>query len=427
MARVDPDPCARCRHSRADTHVATVREAPVHFLCMARVAWVGKPHQGPGGTRAGSRCRGHRVVRALALAAGLQLFLSGCSTDAKLPPPAPQSVQPASVKVGERQRVRILGESFYVAGRRWIGGITTIDSAFSARLGGIALEDLERLNNGELAATIPETLPVGTWDLEVAGPSGTGVLQAALSVWPPEICNNRKDDDGDGDADCRDSDCLDQPCDDRDACTVNDTCSAARICVGAPCVAPSPCHSASCATGTCVIAPAAGASCDDGLSCTSSDVCRADATCSGANNCLTPPTACHQSTGSCEADGGCSYQVAVGKPCDDGAACTWSDVCEASGACVGVGYSCEAPGECFASACNGAGGCSLSTTYAAPCGDGGVCLGDGGCLPVVWPYQPSNFQPASGTPGPDLTIPAGCVASFSSTANSWQGSLLMRG
>jgi hypothetical protein len=62
----------------------------------------------------------------------------------------------------------------------------------------------------------------------------------------------------------------------------------------------------------------------------------------------------------------------------------------------------------------------VSPTFGVGCGDGGVCLGDGGCLPVVWPYQPSNFQPSPGPPGPIVTFPTGCSITFNSTNNTWQ-------
>ena len=65
------------------------------------------------------------------------------------------------------------------------------------------------------------------------------------------------------------------PCDDEDACTLNDTC-AAGTCAGTAlvCGSPNPCMVASCNSATgCVSGFADGKSCDDGDACTSDDSC----------------------------------------------------------------------------------------------------------------------------------------------------------
>jgi hypothetical protein len=337
-----------------------------------------------------------------------------------MPPPVPTSVEPAAAKEGERQRLRILGERFYVGGVRQLGEGVRINALYSARIGGVELEEVERLGEGELVAYVPGSVSVGTWNVEVTGPAGTGLLASGFTVLPRELCSDNADNDGDGLKNCEDPECLAQTCDDGNGCTLNDVCTAQGTCVGGPCVPPSPCWRGGCDAGVCDLRIAVGASCTDGLSCTVSDTCQGDGGCAGNNNCTTPPTACHQPTGTCEANSTCSYAVAEGSPCNDGAACTAADTCTASATCVGSSYSCAPAGECFASACDGTGGCLVSPTFGAPCGDAGVCLGDGGCLPVVWPYQPSNFQPSGGPPGPTVTIPSGCTVWFNSTNNAWQ-------
>lgn len=361
------------------------------------------------------------VGAAFAFAVVIQIFLPGCTpSDMRLPAPSPRSVEPSWAKQGQAQRVRILGQDFYLGAQRRFGWPLTIDNSFSVRVGGVALEEVDRRGEGEIFATLPDTLGVGTWDLEVEGPTGTGLLSQAITIIPNEICAGGVDEDADGQIDCADSECSDRACDDGDGCTSNDTCTVQGACVGTPCTAPSPCHDSTCQADACVVTVRLGETCSDGRGCTATDVCREDGVCSGVNTCQAPPTQCHQATGTCHEDSTCSYTVAVGGPCDDGVACTWSDSCSPSAACAGVAYSCEPPSECFTSACDGLGGCTLSAKFRGACGDGGVCLGDGGCEPIAWPYQPSNFQPGSAIPGPHFTIPTGCSTWFNSTANGWQ-------
>lgn len=58
--------------------------------------------------------------------------------------------------------------------------------------------------------------------------------------------------------------------------------------------------------------------------------------------CNTPPTQCHQPTGTCD-EGQCSYELAPGQSCNDGNACTEADLCAADGACAGTPLVCATP------------------------------------------------------------------------------------
>jgi cysteine-rich repeat protein len=85
----------------------------------------------------------------------------------------------------------------------------------------------------------------------------------------------------------------------------------------------------------------------------------------------TPSDSCHDA-GVCDPQTGICSNPAKGDgaQCDDGNACTQSDVC-ASGACGGAAYSCPpASEECHVGACNGDGTCS---EVDAP--DGTTCCG----------------------------------------------------
>src|SRR5438132_754694 len=165
-------------------------------------------------------------------------------------------------------------------------------------------------------------------------------------------------------------------CDDGNACTIGDTC-ASGDCIGTPitCTALDQCHDAgTCnpSTGVCSNpAKSNGTSCNDGNACTYSDVCTNGA-CGGTSYSCTPNQC--QASASCNGSGGCTYSKKTnGTSCNDGNACTYSDVCT-NGACGGTSYSCT-PNQCQASAsCTGSGGCTYSNkTNGTSCNDGNAC------------------------------------------------------
>ena len=131
-------------------------------------------------------------------------------------------------------------------------------------------------------------------------------------------------------------------CNDGNACNGSEMCRAGTCAAGTPvvCTASDQCHNAgTCdqATGMCSNpAKADGATCNDGNACTDTDVCRAGS-CGGAPKTCTPSDQCHIA-GVCDpTTGTCSNPVAVGKTCDDGNTCTMNDVCSANGSCAGSG------------------------------------------------------------------------------------------
>src|SRR5947208_1430671 len=123
-------------------------------------------------------------------------------------------------------------------------------------------------------------------------------------------------------------------CDDGNACSQSDTCIAGT-CTGTRlivCRPPDQCHDAGAcdpATGHCSNpAKPNGTSCDDHDACTRSDTCTAG-TCTGTDAIACPaPDQCHQA-GVCDpATGHCSNPPKPdGTACDDGNACTPSDAC----------------------------------------------------------------------------------------------------
>ncbi|APR75713.1 Fibronectin type III domain protein [Minicystis rosea] len=192
-------------------------------------------------------------------------------------------------------------------------------------------------------------------------------------------------------------------CNDGNACTKSDVCTAgtcggtAYTCTATSCQQSSACDG----NGGCTIVnkPSGTACPDDGNAC-STDTCNGAGTCT--HSMLADGTSCGAGQlcegGSCGMKcqiGGQLYAAgtinpanacercapatststwsarADGTSCDDGNACTKSDVCTA-GVCGGAAYTCS-PGICDAtSICNGNGGCTVT-----PKGSGVACPDDG--------------------------------------------------
>jgi hypothetical protein len=67
--------------------------------------------------------------------------------------------------------------------------------------------------------------------------------------------------------------------------------------------------------------------------------------------CNTPPSQCHQPTGSCSA-GTCSYSLKPsGSVCNDGNDCTYSDICGSTGTCNGTPVVCPGAAYCHGGVC----------------------------------------------------------------------------
>jgi cysteine-rich repeat protein len=179
--------------------------------------------------------------------------------------------------------------------------------------------------------------------------------------------------------DCCDQNCQfeppDSPCEDGNACTANDTCSAGSCMAGPPllCSDGIDCTHDSCNPPTgCVFAP------DSGL-CNDSEVCTDDV-CNPATGCVFTPNSGTCSDGdACTEDDVCSSggcQGGTPLACDDGNICT-DDLCDPLTGCVFApnSNSCDDGDACtFGDACNG-GLCSGSGTLS--CDDGDPCTVDG--------------------------------------------------
>jgi hypothetical protein len=175
----------------------------------------------------------------------------------------------------------------------------------------------------------------------------------------------------------------DVPCDDGDACTLNDICQNGQ-CVGTnpvkcsvtnQCQKPGMCNPS---TGICSNPiDLTGDPCNDGNACTLTDTCQYGV-CYGYNEFKCPDAPQCQVAGTCNpSTGKCSdpvYQSDI--PCDDGNACTQTDKCE-NGYCKGSNVKTCPP----ALQCQVAGTCNPSTGKCSdpqrlsyvPCDDGNAC------------------------------------------------------
>jgi hypothetical protein len=137
-----------------------------------------------------------------------------------------------------------------------------------------------------------------------------------------------------------------------------------------------------CTTDTC-----AGGACAHTIQpgqCLISGVCYTDGAASGA---------CHE----CEPSVSQTvWTYMTSKACNDGNACTHTDICRAGGAgCGGTAYTCDDGLTCTTDSCNGAGGCAYSLS-AGSCLIGGVCYANGALNPTngcQW-CQPSTSTSA---------------------------------
>lgn len=123
-------------------------------------------------------------------------------------------------------------------------------------------------------------------------------------------------------------------CDDYNPCTTNDACTAAGSCgAGMPINLDDgdPCTADACDPQTGVThVPVAGVSCDDGDACSQADVCTADGSCAGVPRAdIADADPCTADT--CDPASGVVTHtiVPVGTSCADGDACNGAETCEA--------------------------------------------------------------------------------------------------
>ncbi len=205
------------------------------------------------------------------------------------------------------------------------------------------------------------------------------------------------------------------PCSDGNVCTSGDACASgacagvAIVCAaGGPCAASLGCD----AVSGCQYQALSGTPCNDGNACTLNDACAAGL-CSGA-----APMVCDDNnactTDSCDPSAGCVWSPLSAGACSDGNVCTGSvaspDTCVA-GVCVGGAVKpCDDANPCTNDSCDPTVGCKNVNNTAAckdgnPCTTGDACSG-GSCQPGA-PIVCDDGNPCT----KDSCDPqAGCIA-----------------
>lgn len=184
---------------------------------------------------------------------------------------------------------------------------------------------------------------------------------------------------------CLNGRCVPPECDPGDP-TTRALCGALSLCGSdTDCAAP-PCAQAECDEGLCVASHRPGG-CSEGYYCD-----RTAGTCergggplpdAGPPDAGPPDAACAAETCTggldedCDGDVDCADADCIGVACDDGDACTHTDVCTgvAGAACAGEAIAC-ASSACMESSCNGTATCT-EVPLAGPCADDGdPCTSD---------------------------------------------------
>lgn len=305
----------------------------------------------------------------------------------------------------------------------------------SCLIGGVCYDDGDTLGSGASACLVCDSeVSQQSWLPNDQAPCDDGVACTAGDACSGSTCGGAAYSCDDGNACTLDSCKGDGTCNNIQA---SDTCIIGGVCYaggvpkpGEPCFACRPEIS-----GTTWSAVAAGAPCDDGAACTKNDKCNAGA-CAGTTYVCNDGLAC--TTDACDGAGGCSAAVNAGScaiegacyangalktpggclvcsaalsptawypntgaTCNDGVACTKSDVCSGS-TCGGTAYSCDDALTCTNDSCNGNGTCT-HTQVADTCLIGGVCYAPGTikagepCLQCRPDLSPTAWSPVQGT------------------------------
>ncbi|HUU03248.1 MAG TPA: S8 family serine peptidase [Myxococcota bacterium] len=167
------------------------------------------------------------------------------------------------------------------------------------------------------------------------------------------------------------------PCDDGNACTINDQCSGGS-CTGSAknCSDGNVCTDDSCnpTNGNCThVNNTAG--CNDGNACTLADQC-SGGTCTGSAKDCSDGNVC--TNDSCNpSNGNCTHNNNTAT-CDDGDACTINDSCS-GGLCAGSAKDCSDANVCTDDSCNPSNGNCTHSNNNAACDDGDLCTTDDSC------------------------------------------------
>ncbi len=171
-----------------------------------------------------------------------------------------------------------------------------------------------------------------------------------------------------------------QGCSDDDACTAGDSCMDGACVVGKPlnCNDSNVCTADQCdAKAGCKHLFLDGANCHDGTDCTGLDLCKGGACKSGAPVVCNDNNPCTADT--CDSDKGCLYSNLDGTGCSDGTVCTVGDVCKLGKCSGGQAIVCNDNNICTQDGCDAKSGCVTIDYVGKPCDDGDACTAADSC------------------------------------------------
>ncbi len=182
---------------------------------------------------------------------------------------------------------------------------------------------------------------------------------------------------------CTASDPNGSLCNDGNATTTNDVCSAG-VCTGTPipvnCDDGNPCTVDAVSGTTCThTAAPTGTSCTDGLFCNGADSCSGGSCSVHAGNPCPGPDGdanCHESCN--ETTDACTANDPNGSTCNDGNSSTNNDVCSA-GNCAGTPISCDDANPCTTDTLSGTTCLHSPVAFGTACNDGLYCNGTDAC------------------------------------------------
>jgi len=184
------------------------------------------------------------------------------------------------------------------------------------------------------------------------------------------------------------------PCDDGDACTVGDACSAGTCQPGGDqldCNDANDCTDDACDPDTGCVYTNNNDPCDDGNPCTLGDTC-ANGFCQGGSETLQCNDDNICTDDSCvAAEGGCVYAPNT-EPCDDGDPCTLDDTCGEGSCQPGDPKNCNDNNECTDDSCDSADGSCIHTNNTAPCDDSNTCTMNDTCSNGVCSGEPTDLD-----------------------------------
>ncbi len=202
----------------------------------------------------------------------------------------------------------------------------------------------------------------------------------------------------------------DNPCSDNNACTVGDICKAGACAPAAAlhCDDDNLCTDDGCDIALGCVNTINSAPCND------SDACTLDDVCSGGQCQPGEPRNCNDGNpctdDSCDPQAACIH-VANEAPCTDNNACTVNDTCAESSCIPGDVLPCDDGNVCTDDSCVPATGCQYAANV-APCDDGNACTDEDMCaLATCTPGNPVDCDDGAWCNGSEgCDVESGCVS-----------------